>query len=147
MLRFFGRVDNEKGKKSDSSSSLVSEYLGKVIDNADGESKEVNNVRQLLDEQEEDIPCAVRLHIALKAAKGLCYLHKAGCIHGDFKSSGKIGDFGERFLEAKELVTTQVSVQDPSCHTGGTIPFVAPEILKGENPLSCAIYAALECSW
>jgi len=146
VLRFFGRVGD--------SSSLVSEYLGKIIDNADGESKEVNNVRPLLDEKEDDIPWTVRLHVALEAAKGLCYLHEAGCVHCDFKSSNvfiggegeellvKIGDFRESILEAKELVTTHVAMQDPSRHCGGTIPFVAPEILKGENPTKpCDMYS------
>lgn len=140
VLRFFGRVED--------CSSLVSEYLGKVIINVDGESKEINTVRQLLDEKEEDILWVVRLHIAFEAAKGLCYLHKSGCIHCDFKSSNiftggegdelliKIGDFGESLTEAKEFVTTQASMQDPSRHIAGTIPFVAPEILNGEKPTS-----------
>lgn len=109
---------------------------------------EVNTVRQLLDEKEEDILWVVRLHIAFEAAKGLCYLHKSGCIHCDFKSSNiftggegdelliKIGDFGESLTEAKEFVTTQASMQDPSRHIAGTIPFVAPEILNGEKPTS-----------
>ncbi|PFX24310.1 Dual specificity protein kinase shkC [Stylophora pistillata] len=137
VLRFFGRVNG--------SSSLVSKYLGKVIYNAKGETIEVNNVRQLLDEQVEEVPWAVRLHMALEAAKGLSYLHEAGCVHCDFKSSNvfiggdaekmevKIGDFGESILDAKEVITTQMSSQELS-RGGGTMPFVAFEILKGGKP-------------
>lgn len=77
--------------------------------------------------------------------KGLSYLHEAGCIHCDFKSSNvfigfdaekmevKIGDFGESILDAKEVIMTKMSSQEPS-HGDGTIPFVAPEILKGRKP-------------
>ena len=126
-----------------------SEYLGKQIVNAEGDNVKVNNVRQLLDEQVEDVPWVERLFIALEAAKGLSYLHQAGCVHCDLKSSNvfiggavekmdvKIGDFGESILDAKEVVTTQMSSQDPSRGGGGgggTMSFVAPEILKGEKP-------------
>ena len=108
VLRYFGRGED--------GSCMISEYLGKSIKNADGDIKEVNNVRQLLDEKEEEIPWAVRLHVALKAAKGLKYLHDNGCVHCDFKASNvfiggeeeemliKIGDFGESTFQAKEYV-------------------------------------------
>lgn len=52
VVQFFGKVNG--------SSSLVSEYLGKVIDNVEGETIEVNNVRQLLVEQAEEVPWAVQ---------------------------------------------------------------------------------------
>ena len=66
-------------------------------------------------------------------------------MHCDFKSSNvfiggdtekmevKIGDFGESILDAKEVITTKMSSQEPF-RGGGTMPFVAPEILKGGKP-------------
>ena len=136
------------------SSSLVNEFLGRPIKNADGDSTIVNNVRQLLDEQEEEVPWTVRLHIASEAAKGLRYLHEVGCVHCDLKASNifiggqgdemivKVGDFGESLFDAKEFVTTQASAQDQSRQCGGTIPFMAPEMLNGGKPNKmCDVYS------
>ena len=44
-------------------SSLVTEYLHKMID-VDNEQITINNVRQLLDELEDDVPWKLRFHIA-----------------------------------------------------------------------------------
>lgn len=138
-LRFFGMIDD--------SNSLVCEFLSKVVYDMDGKQTEINNVRQLLDEKEESIPRPVRLQIASDAANGLTYLHTTGCVHCDFKSANvfiggegddwvvEIGDFGESVFLAKEYVTTQIgTIQDNSRQMGGTIPFVAPEILEGIKP-------------
>ena len=73
LLRFFGWIED--------SNSLVSEYLSKEVYDVEGKRTMVNNVRQLLDEMEEDIPWSVSLQIASDAARGLHYLHTAGCVH------------------------------------------------------------------
>ena len=46
----------------------------------------------------------------------------------------KIGDFGEDRVEHKEYLMYQLSSQDPTNNAVGTIPFVAPEVLKGGKP-------------
>ena len=99
ILRFYGRIQG--------TSTLVTEFLEKTLE-VDGETVSINCVRQLLDELEDDLPWPVRIHIALQTAKGLSYLHEAGCLHCDLKSGNvfigsdyerewivKIGDFGE----------------------------------------------------
>ena len=78
LPRFFRRIED--------SNSLVSEYLSKEVYDVKGKRTMVNNVQQLLDEMEEDISWSIRLQIASDAARGLHYLHTAGCVHYDLKS-------------------------------------------------------------
>jgi RecQ family ATP-dependent DNA helicase len=137
VLRFYGRIEG--------SSKLVTEYLEKNIF-VEGKQIAVNNLRQLLDELEDSLGWSVRLQIALESAKGLNYLHDAECFHCDFKAANiflgsdennewivKIGDFGEARAECKEYMVTQLSSQDPSAIAGGTIPYIAPEVLRGDR--------------
>ena len=136
ILHYHGRLSG--------TSALVTEYLSKTID-VDGEEVTINNVRQLLDELEDDVPWALRLQIAQETANGLSYLNDIDCLHCDLKAANvflggdgeewvvKIGDFGEARAEHKDVMMTQLSAQDPQNTVAGTLPFLAPEVLRGQT--------------
>jgi serine/threonine protein kinase/tetratricopeptide (TPR) repeat protein len=96
------------------------------------------------------------LEVARQIAEGLCEAHQAGVIHHDIKpgnimldsrSRVKILDFGvavptgrERSGgETEEVFITRTSTQ---ASTGGTVPYMAPEQLRGEPTDSrCDIFS------
>ena len=138
VVRFYGRIEG--------TSSLVTEYMEKSM-SANHEDVSINNVRQLLDELEQELPWHLRLKIALETAIGVSYLHNSGCIHCDLKSANvflgedekrdwviKIGDFGEARAEHKDHLMSQLSYQDPMSNAVGTVPFIAPEVMCGGRP-------------
>jgi serine/threonine protein kinase len=86
-------------------------------------------------ERGADVPPTLVAHIALAAAEALAHVHELGVSHGDLGPDhvlhtpiGAVAfvDFGAaRFPE-----------MDPALETGdrGTLPFVAPEVARGEAP-------------
>ncbi|XP_068750140.1 probable serine/threonine-protein kinase roco4 isoform X2 [Montipora capricornis] len=135
VVRFYGRIEG--------TSSLVTEFMEKSI-SVNHEDVSINNVRQLLDELEQELPWHLRLKIALETAIGVSYLHDSGCIHCDLKSANvflgedekrnwivKIGDFREARAEHKDHLMSQLSCQDPMSNAVGTVPFIAPEVMCG----------------
>lgn len=124
-----------------------------------GEVVPIDSVRQLLDKLQDDVPWSLRLKIALEMARGVSYLHEAECVHCDLKTANvfvgsdeknewkiQIGDFGEARSEHKDALMSQMSFQDPTSHAGGTVPFIAPEVLKGGCPTKQSdIYIVYQC--
>ena len=138
VLSFYGRIEG--------TSCLVTEFLEKRL-SINGEDVSINSVRQLLDEQENDLPWPLRLQIALETARGVSYLHDAECVHCDLKTANvflgsdeerewiiKIGDFGEARSQHKDFLMSQLSSQNTNGNVVGTVPFIAPEVLKGGSP-------------
>ncbi|CAE6407773.1 unnamed protein product [Rhizoctonia solani] len=78
-----------------------------------------------------------RFQPSLELASAVAYLHDVGIVHGDIKSDNviisddghvQLGDFGSASL----LEYASVSFTNTGFH--GTLRFMAPEILKGEQP-------------
>ncbi|EUC57483.1 kinase domain protein, partial [Rhizoctonia solani AG-3 Rhs1AP] len=85
----------------------------------------------------EQNPQFDRFQPSLELASAVAYLHDVGIVHGDIKSDNviisddghvQLGDFGSASL----LEYASVSFTNTGFH--GTLRFMAPEILKGEQP-------------
>jgi serine/threonine protein kinase/Tfp pilus assembly protein PilF len=79
------------------------------------------------------------LHVSLQILAGLREAHRLGIIHRDLKPGNiiisstdhvKILDFGLSRLQKDSNVVSTVSLEDQE-GTAGTLPYVAPELLKG----------------
>jgi serine/threonine protein kinase/Tfp pilus assembly protein PilF len=79
------------------------------------------------------------LHVSLQILAGLREAHRLGVIHRDLKPGNivisptdhvKILDFGLSRLQKDSNVVSTVSLEDQE-GTAGTLPYVAPELLKG----------------
>ncbi len=85
-------------------------------------------------------------HYAIQIAEALTYAHQRGVIHGDLKGSNiivtpegnaKLLDFGLGRCIArngmKEITSSRLPLAEIGA-TGGTLPYLAPEVLRGGPP-------------
>ncbi|KAB2609781.1 hypothetical protein D8674_040163 [Pyrus ussuriensis x Pyrus communis] len=97
------------------------------------------SLKQVLQKKDRTIDRRKRLIIAMDAAFGMEYLHEKNIVHFDLKSHNflvnmrdpqrpvcKIGDLGLSKIKQRTLVSGGVR---------GTIPWMAPELLSGNNNL------------
>ncbi len=118
--------------KDGSQHFIVMEYVdGKPLD-------------QLLDLQGK-LPAATSAQIAMQVLEGLEAAHDLGITHRDLKPGNimitkrgfvKLMDFGIARLENAARITRQNSVI-------GTLEYLAPELIKGEEPSKCSDLYAL----
>ncbi|ELP89518.1 serine/threonine protein kinase HT1, putative [Entamoeba invadens IP1] len=96
----------------------------------------------------EEVVIKIRIKMMLDAAKGICYLHKNGILHGDIKPdnilvfsldlsctdviNAKLTDFGS--ARNVNLIMTNMTFTKGI----GTPIYMAPEILQQENYRECA---------
>lgn len=86
-----------------------------------------------LQDKSNPMPFQLQLQMAVDTARGMNFLHKSNIIHRDIKSGNllvtehlqvKICDFGiSRHVNAQNTMTTSL----------GTVPWTAPEMLRGER--------------
>jgi hypothetical protein len=77
-------------------------------------------------------PTPVLVEIAAQVADALAYLHGQGLVHGDLKPSNVLvaADGSARLVDLGTVRAATVPGQD----LGGTLGFIAPEMLRGEPP-------------
>lgn len=88
------------------------------------------------------LPVETALHYALQITDAVAHAHRHGVTHGDLKTSNiivaadgtvKILDFGLAVRRAPESASEQTDTTSPpapqSC--AGTVPYMAPELLRG----------------
>ncbi len=91
------------------------------------------------------LPLESAIHYALQIADAVAHAHSRGVVHCDLKSSNimiavdgavKILDFGLAVREPVERDANQIDTTE--CHEApsgaGTVPYMAPEILRGQRP-------------
>jgi serine/threonine protein kinase len=90
------------------------------------------------------VPLETALHYAIQIVDAVAHAHERGVIHGDLKSSNimiggdgrvKVLDFGLA-VESRgpEDAGDTVSTRAPSSECAGTVPYMAPERLRGRAP-------------
>jgi serine/threonine protein kinase len=97
----------------------------------------------LLLETEGALAADVSVRFATQVADALAHAHDRGVVHGDIKSSNvmidaegrvKVLDFGVGVWRAAQ--TSDDATTNPTpCNSGaGTVPYMAPELLRGDIP-------------
>jgi serine/threonine protein kinase len=86
---------------------------------------------------------ATALDFARQIISGVAHAHDRGVIHGDLKSSNimigpdrrvTILDFGLACRAGGAASETESTRQSPSGSAAGTVPYMAPEIIRGQPP-------------
>ena len=79
--------------------------------------------------------------IYLLAGAGLAAAHKAGVIHGDFKPTNILLDRDAKWPRVADFGLAKVRIEnapedqrDEYLRRGGTMPYMAPEVLRGKEP-------------
>src|SRR5262249_10087016 len=92
------------------------------------------------------LPVEIALHYALQLADAVAHAHQHGITHGDLKSANvmvghrgtvKVLDFGlavHRLPEVADDPNPTRPVEPASASGGGTVPYMAPELLRGARP-------------
>jgi tetratricopeptide (TPR) repeat protein len=75
---------------------------------------------------------AARLRVFLQLAEAVSYAHSRGILHLDIKPANvRVGDFGEVFVMDWGLARR---ITESSAPVGGTVPYMAPELLDNLAP-------------
>jgi serine/threonine-protein kinase len=89
------------------------------------------------------IPLETALHYAIQTVDAVAHAHQRGVIHGDLKSSNimigsdgrvKVLDFGLAVRVEARSADADSTCPPPSSGCAGTVPYMAPERLRGHAP-------------
>lgn len=98
----------------------------------------------MLLETQGPLPTAVATAFALQIAEAVAHAHDRGVVHGDIKSSNvmvdldgrvKVLDFGVGVRRGAAAADDEATTSPTPSNSGaGTVPYMAPELLRGSLP-------------
>ncbi len=125
--------------------TLILEYCGKSFE-VNGNNITCHTLRQLIDALGSVFPEDLKLEALYQTAQGMNYLHQNSIVHCDLKSQNilvtsnaleewmfKVSDMGEAHAVLDS--TYKSSVSHTQRNAVGTLPYQAPELLSGGNPV------------
>ena len=101
-----------------------------------------------LHDKKNDVPYHLQLRMAADAARGLDFLHQKNTIHRDMKSGNLLVTDGHRLKICDFGISRHVNVANTMTASLGTVPWTAPEMLRGERyskKVDC--YSLGVCIW
>ena len=93
--------------------------------------------------QQRTLPLETALSVQRQIAGAVAYAHDCGIVHGDIKCSNimvgddgrvKVLDFGLAVRRPREDAEADTTCPSPSTGAAGTVPYMAPERIRGRQP-------------